>query len=106
MENLASTFKQKYQKFEIIFSVADSNDPVIQIVEKLQKLYPLIDSRLIIGFSNYFIYFKFKERVMLESIQKLITSLKDSIPQSTDLYGFLIVMFIPMNSALLVLPPN
>lgn len=48
-DNLRSSFEQRYPKYEIIFSVADSNDPAIDIVEQLQKEYPDVDCRLIIG---------------------------------------------------------
>lgn len=48
-DNLRSSFEQRYPKFETIFSVADSNDPAIDIVEQLQKEYPDADCRLIIG---------------------------------------------------------
>ncbi|ORX58991.1 glucosylceramide synthase [Hesseltinella vesiculosa] len=47
--NLRSSFQQKYPKFELILSVASSNDPVIPLVERLMKEYPRVDSRLIIG---------------------------------------------------------
>jgi len=48
-ENLASSFRQDYPKFEIIFSVADENDPAIKIVKDLIKKYPKVDARLTIG---------------------------------------------------------
>lgn len=48
-KNLESSFKQKYEVYEIIFSVADPSDPAINIVKKLQAKYPLIQSSLIIG---------------------------------------------------------
>lgn len=51
-DNLRSSFEQRYPKYEIIFSVADSNDPAIDIVEQLQKEYPDVDCRLIIGKST------------------------------------------------------
>ncbi|KAF9990261.1 hypothetical protein BGZ75_002895 [Mortierella antarctica] len=48
-ENLASSFHQDYQRFEIIFSVAQKNDPAIGIVRVLMEKYPKVDARLIIG---------------------------------------------------------
>ncbi|CAG8520183.1 4694_t:CDS:2 [Paraglomus occultum] len=48
-ENLASSFRQDYPKFEIIFSVADENDPAIKIVKDLIKRYPKVDAKLLIG---------------------------------------------------------
>ncbi|KAG1458699.1 hypothetical protein G6F56_006334 [Rhizopus delemar] len=47
--NLRSAFTQNYPKFEIIFSVASAQDPVIPIVNKLIKEFPEIQSRLIVG---------------------------------------------------------
>ncbi|KAG0286567.1 hypothetical protein BGZ96_009346 [Linnemannia gamsii] len=51
-ENLASSFCQEYPRFEIIFSVAQSSDPAIDIVLELMKKYPNVDARLIIGERN------------------------------------------------------
>ncbi|KAF9926815.1 hypothetical protein FBU30_003669 [Linnemannia zychae] len=48
-ENLASSFRQDYPRFEIIFSVAHSSDPAIDVVLDLMKKYPHVDARLIIG---------------------------------------------------------
>ncbi|KAF8944157.1 hypothetical protein BGZ47_004580 [Haplosporangium gracile] len=51
-ENLASSFCQEYPRFEIIFSVAQSSDPAIDVVLDLKKKYPHVDARLIIGERN------------------------------------------------------
>ncbi|CAG8742960.1 22402_t:CDS:2 [Racocetra persica] len=51
-ENLSSSFRQNYPKFEIIFSVASENDPAIAVVQKLMKKFPKADARLIIGDRN------------------------------------------------------
>ncbi|KAG0245073.1 hypothetical protein BGW41_004330 [Actinomortierella wolfii] len=48
-ENLASSFRQDYPKFEIIFSVAHENDPALSVVHDLMKRYPKVDTRIIIG---------------------------------------------------------
>ncbi|KAF9584157.1 hypothetical protein BGW38_007386 [Lunasporangiospora selenospora] len=48
-ENLASSFCQDYPRFEIIFSVAQPNDPAIAVVQELMKQYPNVDARLITG---------------------------------------------------------
>ncbi|KAF9895699.1 hypothetical protein BX616_009030, partial [Lobosporangium transversale] len=47
-ENLASSFRQNYPRFEIIFSVAKANDPAIAVVKDLMEEYPRVDARLII----------------------------------------------------------
>ena len=51
-ENLASSFRQDYPLFEIVFSVAQPNDPAIAVVRDLMKQYPKVDARLIIGKQN------------------------------------------------------
>jgi ceramide glucosyltransferase len=49
VDNLASSFRQRYAKFEIILSVADEDDPAIDVVRALQRKYPDVDSTLLIG---------------------------------------------------------
>ncbi|KAG0329088.1 hypothetical protein BGZ99_003472 [Dissophora globulifera] len=51
-ENLASSFRQDYPRFEVIFSVAHANDPAIAVVKDLIKQYPKVDARIIIGEKN------------------------------------------------------
>ncbi|GJJ72591.1 ceramide glucosyltransferase [Entomortierella parvispora] len=51
-ENLASSFRQDYPLFEIVFSVAQANDPAIAVVRDLMKKFPKVDARLIIGEKN------------------------------------------------------
>ncbi|KAF9939190.1 hypothetical protein BGZ65_011269 [Modicella reniformis] len=51
-ENLASSFRQDYPRFEIIFSVAQANDPAITVVQDLMEKFPKVDARLIIGERN------------------------------------------------------
>ncbi|KAF9912589.1 hypothetical protein EC991_010014 [Linnemannia zychae] len=51
-ENLASSFRQDYPLFEVIFSVAQPNDPAVAVVKDLMKQYPKVDARLIIGEKN------------------------------------------------------
>ncbi|KAF9423774.1 hypothetical protein BGZ76_003599 [Entomortierella beljakovae] len=48
-DNLASSFRQDYPRFEVIFSVAHQNDPAVVVVKDLMKKYPNVDARLIIG---------------------------------------------------------
>lgn len=48
-ENLASSFQQDYPLFEVIFSVAQPNDPAIAVVKDLMKKFPDVDARIIIG---------------------------------------------------------
>ncbi|TPX57498.1 hypothetical protein SpCBS45565_g08198 [Spizellomyces sp. 'palustris'] len=48
-DNLSSSFRQDYPLYELIFSVADQNDPAIEIVNELMTQYPEVDAKLIIG---------------------------------------------------------
>ncbi|KAG8992233.1 hypothetical protein FRB94_014649 [Tulasnella sp. JGI-2019a] len=48
-ENLESTCRQRYPKFEIIFSVADENDQALQVIEELRQKYPEVVIKVIIG---------------------------------------------------------
>jgi ceramide glucosyltransferase len=52
--NLRTFFQQDYPSFEILFAVKDASDPAVQVVEKLQRDYAAIPSRLLItGESPY-----------------------------------------------------
>lgn len=46
--NLASFCEQDYSTFQIIFGVADADDPAVAIVHQLRKAYPRVDITLII----------------------------------------------------------
>ncbi|KAK9716845.1 Ceramide glucosyltransferase [Basidiobolus ranarum] len=48
-KNLASSLKQDYPLFEVIFSVATADDPAIDIVKEVIAQHPQVDTRLIIG---------------------------------------------------------
>lgn len=48
-QTLESTFLLDYPSYEIVFCVADRNDPVIAIVQKLIAAYPSIEAKLLIG---------------------------------------------------------
>ena len=47
--NLRSFFGLDYPCFQLLFCVAESNDPAIEIVQKLQREFPGQDSQLIVG---------------------------------------------------------
>jgi ceramide glucosyltransferase len=47
-DNLRSFFNLDYPQYELIFGVADADDPAIDIVRRLQGEYPYVDARLII----------------------------------------------------------
>lgn len=48
-ENIESFFRLHYPQFEILFSVADVEDPAIPILRQLMAKYPRVRTRLFIG---------------------------------------------------------
>jgi ceramide glucosyltransferase len=46
--NLRTFFEQDYAAFEILFAVKDTGDPAVAVVEKLQREFPQIPSRLLV----------------------------------------------------------
>jgi ceramide glucosyltransferase len=48
-QNLRSFFELDYPRFELLFSVADSHDPAVPVVERLIARYPEVPARLILG---------------------------------------------------------
>lgn len=48
-ENLASAFKQAYPTFEVIMTVADEDDPAVEVAKKVMATFPNVDARVVIG---------------------------------------------------------
>ncbi len=48
-ENLRSFFRLDYPTFQLLFCVADADDPAIEVVKKLQSEFPDQDSKLVVG---------------------------------------------------------
>jgi len=48
-DNLASTCRLDYPKLQIVFGVADADDPAIAIVKRLQRDFPDVDVELVIS---------------------------------------------------------
>jgi ceramide glucosyltransferase len=48
-KNLRSFFELDYPEYELLFGIADTDDPAIPVVEKLQTEYPQIPSKLIVN---------------------------------------------------------
>jgi ceramide glucosyltransferase len=46
--NLRTFFEQDYPEFEILYAVREPSDPALGVVEKLQREYPNVQSRMII----------------------------------------------------------
>lgn len=51
-ETLRSTFMLDHPRYELLFCVADADDPVIPLVQRLIAEYPRVDARLLIGNST------------------------------------------------------
>jgi ceramide glucosyltransferase len=49
METLAASLRQTHPVHEVLFCVADANDPVIPLVEAALRAHPDVDARLLIG---------------------------------------------------------
>lgn len=47
--NLQSFFELDYPEFQLLFGVADANDPAVAVVRKLLAEYPERDARLVVG---------------------------------------------------------
>jgi ceramide glucosyltransferase len=48
-ENLRSFFRLDYPTYQLLFCVADADDPAIDVVRRLQQEFPSHDSELIVG---------------------------------------------------------
>jgi len=64
-ENFASFCGLDYPDYEILFAVADTDDPVIPIIEKLQKEHPRQAIRLMVGVEQLGITLKTNSLVRL-----------------------------------------
>ncbi len=51
--NLRSFFLLDYPCFQLLFCVADADDPAIEIVKKLEREFPAQDSKLIVGCATF-----------------------------------------------------
>jgi ceramide glucosyltransferase len=48
-ENLRSFFRLDYPTFQLLFCVADADDPAIEVVKRLQSEFPDQDAQLVVG---------------------------------------------------------
>jgi ceramide glucosyltransferase len=46
--NLRTFFEQDYPDFEILFAVRESDDPAVEVVERLRREFPAVPSRLLV----------------------------------------------------------
>ncbi|HEX4169393.1 MAG TPA: glycosyltransferase [Bryobacteraceae bacterium] len=78
-ENLESYFQQKYQNFSLYFAVSKLSDPAAEIVEKLQRTYADVCSKLFITGEPPYPHDKvFKLQSMLEASDGDIIVMSDS----------------------------
>ncbi|MBD3401897.1 glycosyltransferase [candidate division GN15 bacterium] len=47
-DNLRSFFELDYPEYELLFGVADTDDPAIDVVQKLRRVYPMVHARLVV----------------------------------------------------------
>jgi ceramide glucosyltransferase len=48
-ENLASFCRQDYENFEVLFGVADASDPAIAVIRKIERDFPELRIKLVMG---------------------------------------------------------
>ena len=85
-ENFASFCSLDYPDYEILFAVADADDPVISVIEKLQKDYPNQTVRLIVGVEQLGITLKTNSLVRLarEARHELLVINDSDVRVETD----------------------
>ena len=80
-ENLESFFAQDYPEFEIIIGARDEKDPGLEIVERLQRRYPQVKSRIVLSgpptWPNAKV-FSLKKMLALSSYSHLVLSDSDT----------------------------
>lgn len=48
LENFRSFFQQDYEEYEILFGVADPNDPAVPVIQQVMAEHPKIEARLVL----------------------------------------------------------
>lgn len=47
-DNLATFFRQRYGQFQLVFGVADGDDPAVAVVHRLRREFPHVDAVLVV----------------------------------------------------------
>ncbi len=69
-ENLRSFFRLDYPVYQLIFGVAEANDPAVEIVRKLQAEFPDCDTRLVVGTPAFGLNPKVENLAAMEPFRK------------------------------------
>jgi ceramide glucosyltransferase len=51
-QNFVSFCEQDYPDYEVLFGVADGDDPAVDVIEQAQRVYPDVAARLVVGASR------------------------------------------------------
>ncbi len=51
-ENLSTFFELDYPEFELLFGVNDTDDPAVELVQRLKRRYPRVQARLVVDDSR------------------------------------------------------
>jgi ceramide glucosyltransferase len=68
--NLRSFFEQDYPRFQLIFGVADANDPALGVVKRLMEAYPRQDAALVVGTPGFGLNPKVENLAAMEPYRK------------------------------------
>jgi ceramide glucosyltransferase len=69
-DNLRSFFRLDYPTFQLIFGIADLDDPAIEVVRRLQDEFPACDSQLVIGCPAFGLNPKVESLAAMERLRK------------------------------------
>lgn len=77
-ENLVTFCRQRYERFQIVFGIADADDPAVPIVQRLRREFPEVDISLVIDGRQHGTNRKISNLInMLEHAKHPILALSD-----------------------------
>src|SRR3989442_8336436 len=77
-ENFASFCRLDYPEYEVVFAVVEPDDPVIPIIQKLQRDFPKCAIRLVAGVE------RFATSPQISNLCRLVRDVKDELPVVCD----------------------